>query len=124
MLDAKTYVKAAGWRLPRDVLEKIQWSGTLLCIGKKRNEEIIDAIKENKPCIIACPWSSETSYSLEILDRIVTFPKIISSTILTRMDGLRKVSVNEPWIIASLDTVHARRLHQSIARARKSKNKP
>ena len=28
ILDAKTYAKAAGW-------EKIQWPGTLLCIGKK-----------------------------------------------------------------------------------------
>src|SRR6185437_5346960 len=87
-LDAKTYAEAAGWRFPGDILAKIPWQGTLLCIGKKKNQIIMDAIRTDKPCILACPWSSGTSYSLEILDRIITFPKMISSMVLTRMENV------------------------------------
>ena len=87
-LDAKTYAEAAGWRFPGDILAKIPWQGTLLCIGKTKNQIIIDVIRTDKPCILACPWSSGTSYSLEILDRIIAFPKMISSMVLTRMENV------------------------------------
>ena len=40
-LDAKTYAEAAGWRFPGDILAKIPMHGTLLCIGKKKNQIII-----------------------------------------------------------------------------------
>src|SRR6185437_673319 len=79
------------------------WKGTLVCIGKKKNQTIIDLIKTNRPCIRACPWSKGTSYSIEILDRLIAFPKIISSTLLTRMDTVRKIYTADPWIIALLD---------------------
>src|SRR6185437_7200790 len=79
------------------------WKGTLVCIGKKKNQTIIDLIKTNRPCILACPWSKGTSYSIEILDRLIAFPKIISSTLLTRMDTVRKIYTADPWIIALVD---------------------
>src|SRR6185437_14266590 len=96
---------------------KILWQGTLLCIGKKKNQIIIDAIRTDKPCILACPWSSGTSYSLEILDRMIAFPKMISSMVLTRMENVRKIYTNEPWIIALLDNpAKAARWRQAMQR--------
>jgi len=73
-------------------------------IGKKRNQTVIEFLKSDRPCILACPWSPGASYALEIIDRLVSLPRLIPSQCLTRTEDVRKIYTSEPWIIVKIDT--------------------
>src|SRR6185437_13976029 len=64
--------ESGGWRVPREILEKLEWKGPLVVVGKQKNDLAMKALSKDQPSIFACPWSPGASYTLEILDRMVT----------------------------------------------------